>query len=423
MVDGNERSISTNLFLALERLRNEQTPWVIWIDSICIDQSNNVEKAYQVSFMRDIYRSASQVIVWLGAHSLYEGTWELIDDLQYRERGSVINWSLIYHSFPDLLYGPENYDADKFEPFVLGFKTLCLLAKDTHITDMPHIPPSHFAEEISDEDMRRAEALSSLPGMTGGLLDLDQFPVWAATCGALLLVLTRSYWTRIWIIQEIVLGEKDPVVCFGRHLIPFSLLVDAERNLAKHYYGCCAGWGRDALGAKYTKITELLNELAVVRDLERLRQSVHSGSIMSLTDVLRNLHTNAERDATDPRDQIYGVLGLVNAPESDPMVPNYDLSVAEVYTQAMFRMISDARSLAPLVFAEGQRHEELHLPSWVPDWTDTSYFQPPPYPWELYSAYPGRTNTCELLEGSVLRVKGTIVDSVKRTAGRMISDH
>ena len=38
----------------------------IWIDSICIDQTNEAEKAEQVQFMKSIYTKAIHVIVWLG---------------------------------------------------------------------------------------------------------------------------------------------------------------------------------------------------------------------------------------------------------------------------------------------------------------------------------------------------------------------
>lgn len=38
----------------------------IWIDAICINQSDNPEKSRQVKLMRDIYTCASRVLVWLG---------------------------------------------------------------------------------------------------------------------------------------------------------------------------------------------------------------------------------------------------------------------------------------------------------------------------------------------------------------------
>ena len=38
----------------------------MWIDAICIDQSNLLERGEQVLLMRAIYRSASCVLIWLG---------------------------------------------------------------------------------------------------------------------------------------------------------------------------------------------------------------------------------------------------------------------------------------------------------------------------------------------------------------------
>jgi hypothetical protein len=38
----------------------------IWIDSICIDQSNIMEKNHQVGMMKDIYAGAALVLAWLG---------------------------------------------------------------------------------------------------------------------------------------------------------------------------------------------------------------------------------------------------------------------------------------------------------------------------------------------------------------------
>jgi hypothetical protein len=49
---------------ALERVDNR--PRWLWIDAICIDQSNNTEKSHQVAMMGDIYSKAAHVLVWLG---------------------------------------------------------------------------------------------------------------------------------------------------------------------------------------------------------------------------------------------------------------------------------------------------------------------------------------------------------------------
>ncbi|KAG7005427.1 hypothetical protein G7Y79_00019g046070 [Physcia stellaris] len=51
-------------FLHIARQREEIQP--LWIDAICVDQSNVKERNQQVSMMGDIYRNAKEVIVWLG---------------------------------------------------------------------------------------------------------------------------------------------------------------------------------------------------------------------------------------------------------------------------------------------------------------------------------------------------------------------
>ena len=43
----------------------------LWIDSICINQQDPIERGSQVSFMASIYRSASMVIAWLGEEDVY----------------------------------------------------------------------------------------------------------------------------------------------------------------------------------------------------------------------------------------------------------------------------------------------------------------------------------------------------------------
>ncbi|KAI8649715.1 HET domain-containing protein [Fusarium keratoplasticum] len=58
--------VTKNVSLALRRLRsNLGKHRTIWIDSICINQKDNAEKAAQVSNMGSIYAQATQVNIWL----------------------------------------------------------------------------------------------------------------------------------------------------------------------------------------------------------------------------------------------------------------------------------------------------------------------------------------------------------------------
>ena len=69
-VQGDERekalAITKNLAEALRYLRYEDRTRVLWIDAICVDQNDTVERGHQVLRMADIYRQASRVIIWLG---------------------------------------------------------------------------------------------------------------------------------------------------------------------------------------------------------------------------------------------------------------------------------------------------------------------------------------------------------------------
>ena len=68
-INGWPLAITGNLDHALRRLRHSMTPRVLWVDAICIDQSNDKEKSQQVRLMAHIYRMAFQIAVWLGEES------------------------------------------------------------------------------------------------------------------------------------------------------------------------------------------------------------------------------------------------------------------------------------------------------------------------------------------------------------------
>ncbi|KAK2591917.1 hypothetical protein QQS21_010391 [Conoideocrella luteorostrata] len=58
--------VSSNLFVALTYLRQNDRPRTFWIDQICINQSKIKERESQVALMAEIFASAKSVWVWLG---------------------------------------------------------------------------------------------------------------------------------------------------------------------------------------------------------------------------------------------------------------------------------------------------------------------------------------------------------------------
>jgi hypothetical protein len=64
IMNGQSFAVTTNLYAALSRLKT--TPHkALWIDAICINQKDLVEKSAQLLLMGSIYRKASTTIAWL----------------------------------------------------------------------------------------------------------------------------------------------------------------------------------------------------------------------------------------------------------------------------------------------------------------------------------------------------------------------
>lgn len=68
-VHGHSTKVSNNLNDALRALRYVSNPRCMWIDALCINQSDNFEKSSQVLLMETVYSTAQKVIIWLGNES------------------------------------------------------------------------------------------------------------------------------------------------------------------------------------------------------------------------------------------------------------------------------------------------------------------------------------------------------------------
>ncbi|KAI8687561.1 HET domain-containing protein [Fusarium keratoplasticum] len=69
IVDKRVLPVTENLHMALQHLRQEDIDRILWVDAVCIDQSNVAERGHQVTYMGSIYERANNVIVWLGSAS------------------------------------------------------------------------------------------------------------------------------------------------------------------------------------------------------------------------------------------------------------------------------------------------------------------------------------------------------------------
>lgn len=107
--DGRALEVTENLYQAIQHLKRKQLTEPLWIDAICINQRDNQEKTYQVQMMRDIYREASRVIVWLGKE-------EQTDRLAYALIRRIV---LAFEEFPpgmDYVKLPPGLPAVFYDP-------------------------------------------------------------------------------------------------------------------------------------------------------------------------------------------------------------------------------------------------------------------------------------------------------------------
>lgn len=84
-INGNSHiMISRNLFCALQHLAAEDNgDRYLWVDQLCINQRDLIEKGHQVERMTQTYQKSSVTIIWLGEDSsgdaikLFRAYWEI----------------------------------------------------------------------------------------------------------------------------------------------------------------------------------------------------------------------------------------------------------------------------------------------------------------------------------------------------------
>jgi hypothetical protein len=92
-VNGHLMDVGSNLYAFLVCAARRFSHETLWIDAICIDQSNDAEKGHQVQRMGDVFKNATEVLVWLGDD---EGVARLFD--WTRERSTL--WHRIQYYLP-----------------------------------------------------------------------------------------------------------------------------------------------------------------------------------------------------------------------------------------------------------------------------------------------------------------------------------
>ena len=119
---------------------------------------------------------------------------------------------------------------------------------------------------------------------------------------------------------------RQALVHYGRYIIPMDVFLDAERYVRRHYYDCCYDHCAARANNKWSKIYSPLKKLSQIRSMRELRLAHKAGTKISLFDSM--MGEIDSREATNLRDYVLGVLGLVKEDTRSGIAVNYDLSVA-----------------------------------------------------------------------------------------------
>lgn len=168
---------------------------------------------------------------------------------------------------------------------------------------------------------------------------------------------SKAWFTRVWVFQEAVLAKKLDFMC-GQETIAFEDLQALNEAIEK------SGGER---------LLENRNEQGGGLSLKRISVYKKNCSEGRKADFLPSVLMGVDWLATDPRDKIYGLLGLTNDLTGRCLNIDYrNKDTAQVYLDAAkFCMETLAEPNILQCTSSFGNSETLHLPSWCPDFSTT----------------------------------------------------
>ncbi|KAF2759826.1 hypothetical protein EJ05DRAFT_311340 [Pseudovirgaria hyperparasitica] len=334
ILSGSAMIVTGNLEAFLRHLRansDSQSEILIWVDALCINQSDDEEKSGQLPLMRRIYAGAENVRIWLGPGDQY--TDEAIDFMNDTGALAVRLGVLSYK------------EADLME-----------LMTSTGGSEQ-HVEIRAAIREMQDS------------------LGYERYPI-----EAIKTLYSRWWWFRTWTVQELCLARKAVFIC-GTRNIPVERLIGAHLFGTAYLWSITASFDVEKLMKDpqlLMKLQKLLNTVpdarpGIMMGMYRRYQNRINSEVppLRLIQVLVRTHARsspkADLGATNPRDRVYGLLGLAeDAIELDLKV-DYGSSIEDVYIDTALKLLMH-RDTDILALAQKQGRK-LSLPSWVPDWS------------------------------------------------------
>jgi hypothetical protein len=350
--EGAAIQVTKNCEDALRRLRHRDGERILWVDAICINQTDDKERGHQVGQMREIYSKATQVLIWLGSAS------DDVDEIS----GLPVSGIFMEH------LGPMAAEVRQLKP------------------GLPLGDPRNgpYSSPLYQELLSQAYE---------GALTGKHKPLYRGFRN----IVSRNWWNRIWVIQEAAVAKSAILIC-SEHTADYSVFYTLYRLLATD------------LRSQATYAWKAFKESR--RHLDCVHRAKLPADVNNrLSIVFRVLDTVRELEASDPRDNIFGILGLSETFRTILPSPDYCKTPTEIFTEVTEALLSSSKFLDVLNTAS-RGESALELPSWVSDWSrpGISYF-----PRRLYNAARNSESVYEISsDGKELKVLGKEVDYIEK---------
>lgn len=304
-------AVRKNLYSLLEQL-SKTIRSLIWVDAICIDQGSIHERNHQVGLMGNIYSKAKDVIVWLGPHSA--DVCEALSILQLpsgRSDGSHITLDNPVGLVKDSTLLPSQRSTsvrrtiDQIQAgFTEGWKqttrSLPLLGS---LTSRKKPNALQTRESIAD----RAD-----------IIRLKRFH---SESHYIRILCTQPYWSRAWIVQELLLARNVSLQCGSLCLESIDVLSDQLEVLHSQF---------DLKGSDHGDLNHLhrlLNSQAArLLAKRKIWQNSDGRSYINPWDT-----GFGHLGCSDVRDRVYAMLAMM-----DPklgIVPDYHKTPSEIFKE------------------------------------------------------------------------------------------
>ena len=376
--DGRRLAITAHLDAALRTFR--RTSWcMLWVDAVCIDQTNIPERNHQVSIMKHIYFQATMTFVYLGEACLQD------------EVALGLMWTL---------------------------GNLAQLSKTYSLAELKNTKPhDRLTPRMRDVlirfiELKDAGFPTSFPAASTGTTDSSSAgipPPTHSAWEAMQSLFSRPWFSRMWIIQEVVMSS-DVLMMLGKFCFPWRLVTDSVSAY---------------LDLGLLHVTKLPNMTVagqfqesgrVVLSLLKVKHEFPCRSLIKLLGYFRKCYSS------DPRDKVYALLGLANDWALHQVVSvDYSKSVEAVHLECAQYLVRNGNGMEMLTMAgiTGKRIDtdlKPSLPSWVPDWSEEG----PSYigAWQNHYQAGGETQIDMELEdgGNRLNAKGIRIDVIDALA-------